>query len=239
MTRPIIGITPDEGLTGGAFPLPRLELKHAYARAVIDAGGVPLVLPCTDDPKVLAAYLAAVQGLLITGGAFDIPPALYREKPLPGLGALKPARTRFELALLRGALRRDRPVLGVCGGMQLLNVLRGGTLYQDLRAQLPQAGPHEQDIARHRPWHAVTVVPDSLLARATRARTLRVNSTHHQAVKQVGRRLRVSAVAPDGVIEAVECTDRRFAVGVQWHPELLGARARGGLYRALVAAAAE
>ena len=239
--RPLIGITADEGLSPGTHGLPRLELKRAYADAVFDAGGLPVVLPITSDQSLIESYLGLLEGLLVSGGAFDVPPELYGEKPSPHLGETKPARTEFELALLEDAMDRDLPVLGVCGGMQLMNVACGGTLIQDIRHHLPSAGPHEMKGDRRLPAHEVSVTAGTLLAAATGPGSLMVNSTHHQAVKKVGRGLVVSAVATDGIVEAIEMPDRRFAVGVQWHPELLmkSVPINRGLYRAFVTAAGE
>ena len=239
MKPPRIGVTPDEGLTDSQWPLPRYELKRAYADAVLASGGAPLVLPYSADAGVLAAYLDAIDGLLVTGGAFDVPPELFGEEPREGLGELKPERSHFELQLIRGALDRALPVLGICGGMQLLNVVYGGTLYQDLGRERPDAAGHQQTIDRREPAHDVVVQPSTILSRTVGAGVLRVNSTHHQAVARVGAGLVASGASPDGLVEAIEDPKRRYVVGVQWHPELLfqSAPANAGLYRALVEAA--
>lgn len=239
--RPIIGVTPDLAMQPGPHGLPRYELKRAYTDAVLDAGGLPLVLPYTNDRSVLESYLAMVEGLLVTGGAFDVPPELYGERARAGLGETKPDRTGFELALLEAALDRDLPLLGVCGGMQLLNVCCGGTLYQDLGREVPGAIAHEQKTDRRTPAHEVAVTAGTVLAAATGPGALMVNSTHHQAVRKLGAGLIASAVALDGIVEAIEYPDRRFAVGVQWHPELLAKSVpiNRGLYRAFVDAALE
>lgn len=238
--RPLIGITPDEGLTDprpGRPALPRYELKRAYADAVLRAGGLPLVLPYVDDLGAIARLLNKIDGLVVTGGAFDIGPEEYGESAGANLGVLKPARTKFERRLLELALARDVPVLGVCGGMQLLNVVRGGTLIQDLGTELAGALPHEQKHDSREPAHEVAVAPGSALAAITGAGTLHVNTTHHQAVARLGHGLRTTGVAPDGVIEAIELDGARFCLGVQWHPELLESPEQDALYTALVAAA--
>ena len=240
MSSPIIGLTPDTGFTQarpGRPALPRFELKQAYCDAVARAGGVPIVLPYVDGEASVARQLALCDGLLITGGAFDIPPALYGESASEKLGTLHPARTRFEQLLLRLALARDVPVLGVCGGMQLLAVELGGALFQDLATELPGAQNHEQPQDSREPEHAVLVEAGSLLERAGGAREYRVNTTHHQAVRSPGR-ARVSGRAPDGVVEAIEAPGR-FVLGVQWHPELMRFEehpAQLSIYRALVEA---
>lgn len=237
--RPLIGLSPDEATPATPHAVPRYELKRAYADAVLAAGGLPLVLPYSADPAVLAQLLGMVQGLVITGGAFDVPPELYGEAPRQGLGALKPARTDFELALIRGALERGLPLLGVCGGMQILNVALGGTLYQDIATDVPGALAHEQQTDRRLPAHPVQVQEGTLLSRACGAGELLVNSTHHQSVKALGRGLVASASSADGLVEALELPTALFVAGVQWHPELLvdSVPAHLGIYRALVAAA--
>ena len=150
---------------------------------------------------------------------------------------LKPGRTAAELALLRGALARDMPVFGICGGMQLLAVALGGTLIQHLPDLLPDGLPHEQPNPRDEPGHPVAVAGGTLLHRLTGADTLRVNSSHHQAVRSPGRAV-VSAHAPDGVIEAIEDPARRFCLGVQWHPEFRIDPGDSRLFAALVEHAA-
>jgi len=236
---PCIGATPD-WTRAGENPS-YYELRRAYADALLMAQGLPLVLPYSDETRVLEAYLGAIDGLLITGGAFDIDPSEYGEARRPRCGPAKEVRTAFERALLERALKRGLPVLGVCGGMQLINVVLGGSLYQDLATELPKADSHEQRLDRRRPSHAVDVRRGSRLARALGEGQLMVNSTHHQAVHHLGEGLGVVAQAPDGVIEAIEATGYRFVVGVQWHPELLllSVPANLGLYRAFVKAAAK
>ena len=233
---PIIGVTPDESLPVGKHALARFELKRAYTDAVIHAGGVPWILPYTADRPTINAYLQQVQGLLITGGAFDVPPELYGEKSRPGLGALKRGRTSFELELLRRALESNTPVLGICGGMQLLNVALGGSLYQDIGREIPGSIAHEQEKDRRWPSHEVAVTAGTLLATLLGPGGVMVNSTHHQAVKRLGRGLVASALAPDGVIEAIELPRHTFCLGVQWHPELLygSVPINRAIYRAFV-----
>jgi putative glutamine amidotransferase len=238
LRRPLVGITPDVEAEGESS---RYVVKTAYAEAVLRAGGLPLVLTVSAEASVVDAYLDRVSAVVVTGGAFDVPPEAYGETPREGLGPLKPARTAFETLVLQAALRRKLPILGVCGGMQLLNVVLGGTLYQDLRRELPSAKEHEQRNARSQPSHPVDVRDGSVLAEVLGSGQLMVNSTHHQAVSQVAPGLKVSATAPDGVVEAIESTEYAFALGVQWHPELLlqSMPLQLGLYRALVQKARE
>jgi putative glutamine amidotransferase len=209
--RPRIGLTLDADEAAR-----RYELKASYVDAVLAAGGLPILLPHASGAA--AAYLALLDGVVVTGGAFDVPPELYGEARRTTCGTTKPERTAFEKDLLEGALAAGLPVLGVCGGMQLLNVVRGGTLYQDLAADAGLSG-HEQPAPKDVPSHEAVVAEGTRLAALVGAGPLSVNSTHHQAVKDPGRGVVVSARAPDGVVEAIELSDVPFALGVQWHPE--------------------
>jgi putative glutamine amidotransferase len=230
-SRPRIGLTLDADEAGR-----RYQLNQAYVEAVLAGGGLPILLP--HAAAAAAAYLALLDGLVVTGGAFDVPPELYGEPCRPVCGVLRPERTRFEKDLLEAALAARLPVLGVCGGMQLLNVVRGGTLYQDLPADAGLSG-HEQPPPRDVPSHDVAVAPGTQLEVLVGPGPLPVNSTHHQAVRDPGAGVLVSARAPDGVVEALELPDLPFAVGVQWHPEALLRREprHAALYRGLVDAA--
>jgi putative glutamine amidotransferase len=233
VTRPRIGLTLDAD-EGGA----RYELRASYVEAVLAAGGLPILLPHARDAA--PAYLALLEGLVVTGGAFDVPPALYGERRRDACGPLKPERTAFEKDLLEAALAARLPVLGVCGGMQLLNVVRGGTLYQDLAADAGIRG-HEQPAPKDAPSHVAAVVPGTRLAALVGQEPIPVNSTHHQAVRDPGEGVVVSARAPDGVVEAIELADLPFALGVQWHPEAVARHdpRHRAIYRALVEAARE
>ncbi len=230
-SRPRIGLTLDADEAGR-----RYQLNRTYVEAVLAGGGLPILLPHAQ--AAAGAYLALLDGLVVTGGAFDVPPELYGEARRPACGVLQPERTRFEWDLLEAALAARLPVLGVCGGMQLLNVVRGGTLYQDLAADAGVRG-HEQPPPKDAPSHEVAVVPGTQLEVLVGPGPLMVNSTHHQAVREPGAGVLVSGRAPDGVVEALELPDLPFAVGVQWHPEALvqhGPR-HGAIYRGLVDAA--
>ncbi|HWV39893.1 MAG TPA: gamma-glutamyl-gamma-aminobutyrate hydrolase family protein [Vulgatibacter sp.] len=216
---------------------PRYFLKRSYADAVLAADGIPLV-PAYGAP--IAALLGWADAVVVTGGAFDVDPSLYGEERREACGPAKAERTGFERAILEGALERRLPVLGVCGGMQLLNVVRGGSLHQDVLSEIEGAFDHEQKTPSTEAVHAIEVTPATRLAEAASSAsgTLRVNSTHHQAVKRLGEGLVVSARAPDGVVEAIEDPALPFVVGVQWHPEQLADSPwNAAIYRQLVAAA--
>ena len=235
--RPLIGITLDSEPPGGYSKLPWYALRENYLDVVAAVGGLPVALP--HEPDLAPDYLDLIDGLLITGGAFDVDPALYGAGERHGTVILKERRTRFEHAVTRGAIERDLPVLGICGGQQLLNVVLGGTLIQHLPDRIPDGLPHEQPNPRTEPGHEVTIEPGTLLHRVTDALTLPVNSAHHQAVDQVATGTIVSARAPDGVIEAIEAPARRFCLGVQWHPEYLISPGDRLILEAFVRAAGE
>jgi putative glutamine amidotransferase len=221
-------------------PQRKLSLGMDYPDAVAAAGGVPVVLP----PMVPGgtALLDRLDALLVSGGP-DVDPGLYGADPHPQLGPVEPEADRAEHDVVLAAEQRGLPILAICRGMQLVNVTRGGTLWQDLPSERPSPLEHRQAIPGTRTSHEVTVDPESLLAELTgltdeEPPPLAVNSFHHQAIRELGEGLRVVARAPDGVIEAVEATDRAFLVGVQWHAESLVADPRQlGLFRGLVAAA--
>jgi putative glutamine amidotransferase len=229
--RPLIGITPDYDPGQKIKTRTKKEgvvyLWDCYLQAISAHGAIPVVLPILDEPKLIRELAQSLSGLVLAGGAFDIHPHHYGEKPIRELEAIKENRTLFELALTREALRRDLPVLGICGGMQAVNVVFRGTLYQDIKREVPNAIQHQQKPPKDKPSHQVIVKPGTILSRIMfgkrlrRDKTAQVNSTHHQAVKRPGRGLVVSALAPDRVIEGIESPDHAFIIGVQWHPEIL------------------
>lgn len=203
-------------------------MNQRYYHAAAEAGAVPWMVPLLhDDLETLRLIYERLDGILLAGGV-DVDPALYGESPHPLLGNIDPARDAVELALTRWALEDGKPLLGVCRGFQILNVARGGSLHQDLGAQLagsirhdyfPNAGYERDHLA-----HEVDIRPDTRLARLFEAPRIAVNSMHHQGVKVLGHDLVPSATAPDGLIEAVELPGDDFALGVQWHPETLDRR---------------
>lgn len=217
MSTPVIGITLDREEPGGYSKFPWLALRENYARAVAEAGGLPVLLPHQADR--INEYLDLVHGLIVSGGAFDIDPAVFGASHRHAAVTTKDARTAFELGITRGALARETPILGICGGQQLLHVALGGTLIQHIPDEVPGALAHEQPNPRDEPGHRVRILPGTRLHEIVGADELAVNSAHHQAAKDVPIGVRVSAVADDGVIEAIEAADKPFCIGVQWHPE--------------------
>lgn len=193
--------------------------NQTYIRALIAAGATPLMIPPGLAAAALESLCARLDGLLLTGGP-DIAPALYGEDVLPECGEIDPERDELELTLTRLALARQMPMLGICRGMQTLNVACGGALYQDIASQRPNALAHEQQ-KRTFLAHTVMVERDSRLCELLGADELRVNSLHHQSVSRPGEGVRIVAWAPDGVAEALELPGQRFAVAVQYHPEEL------------------
>ncbi len=193
-----------------------------YRQSILHVGGDVRIL---EWPASAASALNGIDGLMLTGGG-DIDPVLYHETPHPTAGPAEPGRDEFEIALIVEARRRQIPILAICRGIQVLNVAAGGSLYQDIPSQLPGAGAHSLDVPAHEPYelaHEIWIEKDSLLAKLMRERIVddgcEVNSRHHQSVKQVGAGLKVTATAPDGVIEAIEDPAAQFCLGVQWHPE--------------------
>ena len=233
-TRPIIGVTLDAEEPGGYSKLPWYALRKNYFSALAEAGALPIALP--HHPELAEAYLDRIDGLLITGGAFDVDPSLYGEGSTHPTVTLKAGRTDFELAVTRGALARDLPVLGICGGEQLLAVALGGTLIQHIPDSIRTEIEHEQPNPRHEPGHEIAIAEDTLLARIVGRPRMAVNSAHHQAVATPGAGARVNATAPDGVVEGLEHPGHRFALGVQWHPEYAVDPADPLIFAAFVAA---
>ncbi len=235
MTTPIIGITLDSEPPGGYSKFPWYALRENYFSAIVAAGGLPVALP--HEPRMAASYLDEIDGLVVTGGAFDVDPALYGDGSKHPTVKTKDRRTAFEWAAAQGALKRDLPVLGICGGQQLLHVVLGGTLIQHIPDAVEAPLAHEQRNPRDQAGHEVAVVPGTLLHRIVETDRLAVNSAHHQAAKDVPHGVVVDATAPDGVIEGIEAPRYRFCLGVQWHPEFHISAGDRKIFAAFIAAA--
>jgi putative glutamine amidotransferase len=231
--RPLIGLTLDAENAGGWSKYPWYALRQNYFAAVVAAGGLPVGLP--HDPGMASEFLGRLDGLIVTGGAFDVDPAMYGGGERHKTVALKEDRTLAELAFLQGAMAADLPVLGICGGQQLLAVALGGTLIQHIPDAVPGALAHEQTTSHYESGHEVTVVAGTRLHAIVGAK-MRVNTSHHQAVRTAGRSV-VNAMAADGVIEGVEDPGQKFCIGVQWHPEYFVDAGDKRIFEALVAAA--
>lgn len=212
--KPTIGVVP---LVDSAQN--RLGMAPGYLDGLLQAGAVPVMLPLTEDSALIGQLVDQMDGFLLPGGQ-DVAPERYRAQPQPGCGEPCPARDAMEMRLIRAALRQDKPLLGICRGIQLLNVYFGGTLFQDLPTQHPQGIDHRLPPASARPVHTVELVTGTPLHDLLHREKLPVNSTHHQAIRRLAPRLEVMALSEDGLIEAVYLPDYRFVWGVQWHPEL-------------------
>jgi putative glutamine amidotransferase len=238
---PLIGITADVSGASAEFTQTTkdstLFLPGRYLAAIERAGAVPLVLPAYPAKAAIRRLLGVLNGVVLSGGNFDIHPRYYGEKPMAELGVVKPTRTEFELEIATAAMDRDLPVLGICGGAQAINVSLGGSLYQDIAAQLGENGAHEHTSKNADGGHAIRIEPGTRLFDIVRRSRVEVNTSHHQAIKRLGRGLVVNAVADDGVIEGIESARHGFVLGVQWHPEALAPRRSLGrrLFSAFVA----
>ena len=237
-------MTPRIGVTGivrqwdGAS---RTGVNAAYVESVMRAGGVPIVLSPLIGAAHAAAAIDGLDGLLFTGGE-DIDPSLYGAEPSPRLGTVDRNRDLFELATLAAARERRMPVLGICRGIQLINVACEGTLWQDLPSERPEGVDHNPKTPRNRQSHGIRVAPGTRAAAALGRTEFAANSFHHQAVRVLGAGLVATAWAGDDLIEAVEgAAEDWWLLAVQWHPEEMSADAaapHGGIFRALVAEAA-
>lgn len=215
--KPVIGITADVEISEKHF------LNSEYVRAVIRAGGLPMIIPVGIE-KDVDQLIGILDGLLLSGGT-DINPMLFNEEPHAYLGEVSPSRDSIELELVRQMLKTGKPILGICRGLQILNVAVGGSVYQDLHKQ--NEGPilqHLQKAPNTHPSHYVEVEKGSLLESLAGGERIQVNSYHHQSLKVVPPVFKVTGMANDGIIEAIESTNQQFILGVQWHPELLSVK---------------
>ena len=211
-TAPVIGLT-------GNFQDGNCMLAEGYYQSILKAGGTPFIIPCYDDTDALINTLEKLDGILLTGGA-DINPLFFGEEPVKELHGINPRRDRQELLLTRLAADRQIPILGICRGIQTMNAAFGGPLYQDIHSQMEGTRiKHSQELDRSYASHTVTIEKDTLLHNLFKADTIAVNSFHHQAVKEAAPGFRICARAADGVIEAMESTEYKSMLGVQWHPE--------------------
>lgn len=212
---PVIAVTPFWDDEKG-----RIGVNNDYLEAVIRAGGSPVLMPLTDNEKVVRDILQSVDGLLLSGGA-DVSPSVYKEEKLPCCGENAPARDLMEGWCIHYAMQRRLPILGICRGMQILNCVLGGSLYQDIATQYKPDLKHPCYDTPRDCVHVVEIAEGTRLREVIGLDAVPINSRHHQAVKKLGRNLRATAYAPDGTIEAMEFTDDYPMLSVQWHPESL------------------
>ena len=200
-----------------------LSVSTDYIQAITEFGGVPLVIPNLQEDAI-DPIIQQIDGLLLTGGG-DIDPTLFGEEPLQGLGNITPERDAFEIAITQKMLKLNKPILGICRGIQILNIAAGGDMYQDIYSQIEKRLlQHTQQAPRWHATHFVHLKKGSLLGDIIQKEKVKVNSFHHQAVRNIPNEFEVSALASDGIIEAVESKINSFVMGVQWHPECMIAR---------------
>lgn len=217
MTKPVIGLTLDWKSEGGYSKYSWYAIRENYCAAIHEAGGVPLLLPFYNDD--IDQYLDQVDGLVITGGGVDLNPALYGETVRHESVKIIEKRSSFEWKLAQRALEQDMPILGICGGHQLLNVILGGSLVQDIPTEWKQPLEHRQMNPYNEPGHDLSVHGNTLLHDIVQNFEICVNSDHHQAIREIGPEVVINSIAPDGIIEGIEAPKHRFCLGVQWHPE--------------------
>lgn len=219
--KPIIGLTTyidDKSSSKLSF------LSYSYVNSVVLAGGIPVLIPIIEDSDDISRYIDTVDGILFAGGE-DISPLYFGENPIGKINNTSTRRDFLELELFKKAWERDMPIFGICRGVQLMNVALGGTLYQDIDSQFDGVlGHHPDNIGRDELYHTVKIKEGSRLFSIFNTDEIKVNSFHHQAIKDLGKGLTVNAKSSEGIIEGVEAQDKRFAVGVQWHPECLTLR---------------
>ena len=217
MAKPLIGITLDDEPAGGYAKYPWYALRKHYGDAVSQSGGVPFYLG--HHTELVAELGERLDGLLISGGDFDIPPSMYGDSEQHDTVKLKEGRTQFEAAVFQLMMEKEKPVLGICGGEQIMAALLGGTLVQDIPSDVPDALEHDQEPMTE-VHHPVSVVEGTLLHQIVGEKEIGVNTSHHQSVKAAGDKgLVINCHAPDGVVEGVEYPSHPFCIGVQWHPD--------------------
>ena len=221
MSKKIIGISSHVVINdlGTLKGFKQLRLFHEYIQSVIDAGASPIVLPNTDNLSIIDSQIDIIDGLILTGG-YDINPLNFNEEPKEKLGYVCNERDLYEFYLLKKAMKKQIPILGICRGIQVINVFNGGTLYQDLSYINNSYVKHDQDCEPTFPSHSISIFKNSILYEILGDKAL-VNSYHHLAIKDLAPNFKVSALSKDGIIEAIESTTDELIIGVQWHPELL------------------
>lgn len=229
--KPIIGIMLNSGDESGYSIYPWYALRQNYSEVVAKAGGIPVFIG--HDAESLQDYLNVLDGILLTGGNFGTPDEVFTTGVKGSVDAVKFPRSYIEFKLVQEAYARDIPILGICAGMQNMNAAMGGTLYQSLKESLGTPIEHKNEI-RDKPNHSIDIIPDSVLYNITKAKSLEVNSNHQAGIKQVASVFIVNAYAPDGVIEGFEAPNKRFCMGVMWHPEFLLSSEEAAIWKAFV-----
>lgn len=234
MKKPIIGITLDLASDNDKYSYswaPWYALRRDYSNMVVKAGGIPVLLPYSspfDD------IVDTIDGLIITGGDEDINPRFYGQKIISDKVRTNDIRAEFEIKLTKKAIERDMPIFGICNGLQVINVVMGGTLIQHIPDTHNSDINHEQPHPKNAPTHSIIIEKNTLFDEMSPTGEIMVNTTHHQAIDKMGDGLIVSAKAPDGIVEAIEGTRNRFVIGVQWHSEYENSKLDANLFRRLV-----
>lgn len=218
MKKPIIGITLDSEESGQYSKFPWYAIRKNYLFSIEKFGGIPF--PLFHSLASLPDIFSMVDGIIITGGNFDIDPTLYGENN-DHSRSLKNTRTNFEMKICEMSLKNNLPILGICGGEQLLNICFGGTLIQDIKKYNKNSLEHEQTNPRNETSHSVEIKKQTKLFEIIKDSEIQVNSAHHQAVNKLGKNLIISGLARDGIVESIESTEHDWCIGVQWHPEFL------------------
>ena len=217
--KPLIGLTLDLEPNKSYSKFPWYAIRENYCSSISKLGGIPI--PLSYDLKSINTFLDLLDGCIITGGAFDIDPSYFSEKKKFKSVTTKDLRTKFEIKLCNELLKKNLPTLGICGGQQLINVIYGGSLVQDIESEIKTNIRHEQTNPRNQTSHSVKIIKNTVLSEIISQETIQVNSAHHQSVKRIGKGLEINAEAEDGVIEGIEDPSLNFCMGVQWHPEFL------------------
>lgn len=227
------------GVSAGVRDERVLSLNQTNYEKISEHGGLPVVLPNISDEDGIKMLAKKLDGLLLTGG-HDIDPTLFGEEPHKDLGEVTPNRDFFEIAITQEMLNLNKPIFGICRGSQILNVAAGGTIYQDIYSQKDgELLQHQQKAPRDHAAHFAHVEMDTMLFDIVTSEKIKINTFHHQAVKDVGEGLKVSSRASDSVIESIESETYKFALGVQWHPEYLKDDASQALFKAFIDACIE
>ena len=233
MKKPIIGITLDDQVPGNYSNFPWYAIRNNYLHSVEKLGGIPF--PLIHSNKNINSLFEILDGLIITGGNFDINPKIYGEK-IQGTRNLKETRTQFEISISKKFLKSNKPILGICGGHQLLNVVCKGTLFQDIKTKFKNTIEHEQIKSRDQTSHKVRLKNNTLLYKIVNEKIIDVNSAHHQSIDKIGKNLIITGLSSDNIIESVEHIKHRWCMGVQWHPEFLITKADKKIIKSFIKA---
>jgi putative glutamine amidotransferase len=215
--KPIIGLTSQyEQLIDKKM----VRVNNTYIEAVKQSGGIPLILPILDKVEDLDEILKILDGIILTGGE-DISSLSFGEEPIKEVDTICLARDKIEKELFHSAYEKNIPILGICRGLQIINISLGGTLYQDINTQLPNSLGHLCTHNVHQGYHTIKLKEDSKLYNIFKTEELIVNSQHHQSIKDLGRDLKITSTTKDGIVESIESTNDKFVLGVQFHPEAM------------------